>query len=83
NPFNPTTTIPVAIPRESRIRLEVYNVLGQLVATLHDGNISPGRHFFAWDGKNTQGATLSSGVYFSRLSVNGGVTLVGKMNLIK
>jgi hypothetical protein len=59
NPFNPATEIRYIIPKESRIRITVYNILGQKVSTLVNGIISPGSHSITWDG-----SSLASGIYF-------------------
>ena len=83
NPFNPSTTIPVAIPRNSAVVLKVYTILGEEVRTLYAGPIEAGRHWFVWDGTNEQGRSVSSGVYLIRLTADGGQRFVGKMLLMK
>ncbi|MBC7187919.1 MAG: T9SS type A sorting domain-containing protein [Calditrichaeota bacterium] len=67
NPFNPTTTIVYALPRSSRVTLEVYNLLGQCVRTLVDETEPPGVHRVLWDGRDANGQQVSSGCYFYRL----------------
>jgi len=67
NPFNPSTTITYEIPREEHVAINVYNVNGQLVRVLVDAIKSGGRHRVEWDGKNTSGQSVTSGVYFYRL----------------
>ena len=62
NPFNPTTTIRYGLPAQSDVRIEIYNILGQKVATLFDGNKRPGYHTITW-----QADDYPSGVYFARL----------------
>jgi hypothetical protein len=62
NPFNPTTSIRYGLPREVMVRLEVFNILGQRVATLVDQVQKPGFYNILWDA-----APLSSGIYFYRL----------------
>jgi len=52
----------------SDVRLEVFNVLGQAVKTLHSGQLSPGVHNFEWDATNDNYDQVSSGVYFYKLS---------------
>ena len=59
NPFNPTTTINFTLPKLVKVRLEVYNVNGQLVCTLMDTRLDVGSHSVTWDGSN-----YSSGIYF-------------------
>ena len=77
NPFNPATRISYAIPNETSIRLEVFDVLGRHVATLVDGMQQPGIHSVDFDAAN-----LASGVYiYSLTSVNR--VLTGKMMLMK
>jgi len=66
NPFNPTTTISYSIPEQSDIRIEVYNIIGQRVATLLDGNKQAGNHSIVWQADNHP-----SGVYFARLEAGG------------
>jgi hypothetical protein len=78
NPFNPTTTIEYAVPHIADVRLEVYNLLGQLVATLVEGQAIAGTHRVTWDA-----GSLSSGVYLSRLTVNGQHVATKKMLLVK
>ncbi len=63
NPFNPSTIIRFDLPQAERVHLAVYNLRGELVATLVDGNLSPGTHAFTF---NANG--LASGVYFYRVS---------------
>ncbi len=73
NPFNPTTLIRYTVPdrdREERPRhttLKVYNILGQLVRTLVDGEQAPGYYSVRWDGRDNLGKDVSSGIYFYRL----------------
>ncbi len=68
NPFNPTTTIQFALAAESRVSLSIYNVLGELVQTLISGQIrSAGQHQVSWDGRNSVGAQVASGVYLASL----------------
>jgi len=83
NPFNPSTTIPIAIPVQSEVKLNVYNILGEEVKTLHDGALEAGRYWFDWDGKNQAGSQVASGVYIYRLSTSRGVHLTAKMILMK
>ncbi len=77
NPFNPVTTIPFVIQQPVHLRLSVYNLRGQLVATLADGEFFPGEHRVAFDG-----AALASGVYL--ISLRGeGVAETRKALLLK
>ena len=88
NPFNPTTQIKYALPRTSSVTLRVYNVLGQEVATLLNGEQPAGYHSVAWDGRNNRGEAIGSGLYFYRIEAkpnDGGTTFVEvkKMMMIK
>jgi hypothetical protein len=67
NPFNPTTTIRYALPKEGRVRLSIYSILGQEIAVLHDGVQSASYHSLVWDGKDKRGIDVPSGVYLIRL----------------
>jgi hypothetical protein len=81
NPFNPATQIAYALPEASEVRLEVFNIQGQRVATLVDGRQNAGTHEVSFDA-----ADLASGVYLYRLSVsgeNGRNILTQKMTLLK
>jgi outer membrane protein assembly factor BamB len=83
NPFNPQTTIEFHLSRSGAIRLTVYNVLGESVATLVDGWQPKGSHRFVWNGQaNTGDRALSSGVYFFELT-QGTLTLRQKMLLLR
>jgi hypothetical protein len=82
NPFNPRTSIRYALPQDAHVRLTVYNVLGQKVATLVDEPQSAGYKTVWWDGKDAEGDEVSSGVYFYRLTA-GEFSEVKKMLLVK
>jgi Leucine-rich repeat (LRR) protein len=83
NPFNPTTVIPVEIPEESDVTIEIFNILGKRIKTLHKGVLGAGRHLLTWDGSNLQGNTMPSGIYFCRLRSSTGATFTRKMILMK
>ena len=67
NPFNPTTNIEFSIPNSATIQLNVYNILGELVKTLASGDIVSGNYKVSWNGTNTHGVSVASGIYFYRL----------------
>ena len=71
NPFNPATVIPYHLQQPMSVRLEVFNVLGQHIATLVDGQQSSGSHMARWDGTDAAGAAVAAGVYLYRLSGEG------------
>ncbi len=81
NPFNPSTLIPYQLPAPSPVRLEVFNVLGQRVATLVDGPQEAGAYRARWDGTDAAGRAAAAGVYFYRLTV-AGAHWTGKMVLV-
>ena len=70
NPFNPSTVIPYQLPTAALVRLEVFNVLGQRMATLVDGERSAGAHTAVWMATDEAGQAVSAGVYIYRLAVN-------------
>ena len=70
NPFNPTTTITFALPKAGHVSLEVYNVLGQRVRTLVDDFRTAGFHSVVFDGRDSNGAELASGVYLYRIKAD-------------
>jgi photosystem II stability/assembly factor-like uncharacterized protein len=67
NPFNPVTTIRYALPQTARVRLSVYNTLGQHVATLVDGVQPAAFHSVQWNGRSANGGAVASGVYIYRI----------------
>jgi hypothetical protein len=72
NPFNPSTTVAFTLPRDSRVRIDVFDVAGRRVRTLvADEVLGAGRHDRVWDGLDHDGRSLSSGVYFARLQADG------------
>jgi hypothetical protein len=73
NPFNPSTTLPYAIPASMPVELAVYNVAGQRIRTLVNDVRPPGPHSEVWDGRDDRGQTVAAGVYFARLSAGGEV----------
>ena len=82
NPFNPETRIVYDIHEAGDVRLVVYNILGQEVRTLLSGQKSAGRHETLWDGKDRDGKSMTSGVYFYTLE-SAGFKETRKMLLLK
>ena len=71
NPFNPSTIIPYQIPTTTHVRLEVFNLLGQRLATLVDGERPAGAHTAHWDATDAAGRAVGAGVYIYRLTGDG------------
>ena len=77
NPFSQQTTVELALSEQSDVKVRVYNVLGQKVATVADGEMDAGMHKLGWDG-----SSLSSGVYFVRMEA-GSKTDVHKVTVVR
>ncbi len=82
NPFNPTTVIRFALPEDGHVKIDVFNVLGQRVTTLVDQYLTAGYKETGWDGKDSKGAVVGSGIYFYRIWTER-FTEVKKMILLK
>ena len=71
NPFNPATTIPLAVPAGAKkVDLTIYNVLGQPMRRVWTGPLPAGEHQLTWDGRDAQGQPVAAGVYMYRLQVD-------------
>ena len=82
NPFNPTTNISYTIPESGNVSLRIYDVLGKLVNTLVDNEVSSGSHQITWNGKDANGVSVASGMYFYTIKANNFIQ-TKKMMLIK
>ncbi len=82
NPFNPSTAISFNLPRAGQASLKIYNVKGELVSVLIDGEVAAGPQRAVWDGTGDNGRPVASGVYFYRLKTEDR-TLDKRMLLIK
>ena len=82
NPFNQSTVIRYRLSQVGRVQLEVYDLQGQRVRTLADRNGKAGTYHIEWNGTDTKGAQVATGVYFIRLQTQNTVR-VHKMLLLK
>jgi len=82
NPFNPQTEISYSLPDDGDVRLVIYDILGQEIVSLVDGYESAGIKTVIWDGKDSSGNDVASGVYIYHLVTESG-KLARKMTLIR
>ncbi len=83
NPFNPSTTVRFSLPVDKKISLKIYDVLGNLVSTLIDGqDFVSGSYEAVWNGKNNFGTSVASGMYIAELQF-GNFSKTIKMQLLK
>jgi hypothetical protein len=82
NPFNATTQISFALPQAGNVALKIYNVAGQLVKSFNQ-EMQAGNHTITWDGINSKGDVVASGVYFYKLDVDKQFSKTLKMTLLK
>jgi hypothetical protein len=88
NPFNPSTMIQYDLPEASTVKLSVFNILGQLIATLVNGHVEAGYQAVEWNTDNSGGKSLASGMYIYRIDATSSTTgksfsQVRKMLLMK
>ena len=84
NPFNPQTTISFSTKgTEGKINIAIYNIKGQKVKTLIDEVVTAGDHTLIWDGKNSHGRNVSTGIYFYKMEYNGKYINTKKCLLLK
>lgn len=82
NPFNPSTEIAYSLKETGKVKIEIYNLKGQLVKTLVNDTMPQGDHTITWNGKDQRGHGVSSGVYLYKMQV-GSYTSTKKMMLMK
>ncbi|NIR62483.1 MAG: T9SS type A sorting domain-containing protein [candidate division Zixibacteria bacterium] len=71
NPFNLSTTIRLEMLKPiQQLRMDIYDILGRRIRTLFKGRLPVGMHEFSWDGTDSVGRTVSSGIYFYQVSVD-------------
>ena len=87
NPFNPSTSIEFSVPVNSNVTLTIYNLLGQVVTTLVNEEVSAGHYSTVWNGSDDNGFQVSSGVYLYEMKTNGNngaaYSQIKKMVLLK
>jgi hypothetical protein len=82
NPFNPVTKITYQVARTTGVKIGVYNLMGQLVKTLINETLAPGKYSTIWAGDNAQGQSVPTGIYFLKMEA-GDFTKVRKMALLR
>jgi hypothetical protein len=82
NPFNPTTRIAFGLAAPANVSLRIYDAAGRLVRALVDGQRAAGHYTEIWDGRDSGGRAVSSGIYFYRLTA-GSLTETRKMALLR
>ncbi len=82
NPFNPTTTIRYFLPAEGNVALTIHDISGRVVTTLVNLRQSAGSHNVLWNGRNSRGESVATGIYLYRLKADNRV-LTRKMILLK
>ncbi len=83
NPFNPSTTIAFDLPEAAPAHLSVYNLLGQHIVDLASGRHSAGTHQVTWNGQNSAGQRVATGLYIYRLMAGDANTTVRTMLLLR
>lgn len=83
NPFNPSTRIKFSLPQTEKVKLEVYDIQGNLIKSLVDYELyQPGNYEVTWDGSDNHGSCVASGIYFTKMQA-GKFAQTKKMNLVK
>jgi len=82
NPFNPSTQIAFGLKEPGWVALTIYDVSGRVVRELANGEFEAGNHICTWDGKDSRGASVASGVYFYRLDTKD-LTATKKMLMLR
>ena len=82
NPFRENTTISFSLSKPDFINLSIFDVTGREVKNMITGNVNAGEHKISWDGLNSYGSKLPSGIYYYRISTSG-FTKTKKMILLK
>jgi len=83
NPFNPNTYIKYSVKSKSNVKLQIYNIKGQLIRNFIESVIIPGVYTVEWDGKNDTGNIQASGIYFYKLKIGNEFTFTKKMMLLR
>jgi len=83
NPFNPSTNISFSVPKTDEVDIAIYNIKGQKVKTVLRDRILAGTHTIAWDGNDSNGKNVASGVYFCKLKIGNLKSITNKMLLLK
>ncbi len=78
NPFNPETALAIYLPRSTHVTVDVYNLVGQCVATLADARMQEGRHQVTFDGSH-----FSSGTYFIHVNARDYSSVTRRVVLLK
>lgn len=82
NPFNPQTRLEYQVPQAAHVNISLYNIVGQLVATLVDEVKSPGRYSVSWNATDQNGLRVPSGIYMARM-VSNNYSATRKVALLK
>lgn len=82
NPFNPSTTIPYSVKEAGEVKIQIFNLKGQLLRSFESMHSSPGHYRIIWDGKDASGRSLASGIYYYRMSC-GDYSFIKKVILTK
>ena len=67
NPFHMATEVSYAVPTQAHVALTIHDIGGRMVRTLVDREIEPGSHRVLWDGRDSQGRRVSSGIYYVKM----------------
>ncbi|MBN1293760.1 MAG: T9SS type A sorting domain-containing protein [Candidatus Latescibacteria bacterium] len=82
NPFNPSTTIEFTLPESGFASIFIYSLAGQKIRELAANFLTAGTHTLSWDGKDTNGNAVSSGIYIYRFQA-GDYVKTGKMVMVR
>ncbi|MBD3425220.1 MAG: T9SS type A sorting domain-containing protein [Candidatus Latescibacteria bacterium] len=83
NPFNPNTSIKFSVPKRASVEINIYDVSGKLLRTLFSGMKQKGTYTVTWNGTNSRGQDVSSGVYFCRMKMEGARGISRKLVLLR